>query len=213
MKRRTTIIICAAVFMLAIPIIAALIGEVFFKKHIINKPDYWYAYMAYFGTVCLAFVALYQSCKADEMNKRMLTNQLRQKIGYLRLGWQAEKDGFRYDDAELAQYNGKDAIWLHFINVGEDIIVDFVPNYCKLNGINVSVEAGIGVIFKEEGLFFPITLTTPDEQKACVELSIKLKNTASVEYCQEMRIELKNNGSLVHKAYRIQSFTSEISFL
>jgi|GEM_PF-4428174 len=212
MKRRTKLIY-AAVIMLAIPIIAALIGEVFFKKHIINKPDFWYAYMAYFGTVCLAFVALYQSCKADEMNERMLTYQLRQKIGCLRLGWQAEKGGFRYDDAELAQYNGKDAIWLHFMNVGEDIIIDFAPVYCKINGSDVSVDAEIGIIFKEEGFYFPITLPSNDEQKLIVELDIKLRNTASVEYCQEMRIELKNNGSLVRKAYRIQSFTSEIKFL
>ncbi len=56
---------------LSLPIIA--IGIVYFllSKNIFDNPDFWYGYMAYFGTACLAMVSLWQNENANKINNRL----------------------------------------------------------------------------------------------------------------------------------------------
>ena len=67
---------------LVLPFIGMLAAYIFWEKVIFDNPDFWYGYMAYFGTVSLAIVSWLQSIKTEEISKNFMKQQLRQKIGY-----------------------------------------------------------------------------------------------------------------------------------
>lgn len=47
----------------------------FYNINVFDNPDFWYGYMAFFGTVLLGAVALAQSHKANRINDRLLDMQ------------------------------------------------------------------------------------------------------------------------------------------
>ena len=62
-----------------------VIGVVYLMKgpFIFDNPDFWYGYMAYFGTVSLAAVALWQNENANLINKRLADMTCKDKLAYI----------------------------------------------------------------------------------------------------------------------------------
>lgn len=55
---------------LLLPFIAILFVFIFLKKNIFDNADFWYGYMAYFGSVVLAGVAMYQAQKSNKLSEK-----------------------------------------------------------------------------------------------------------------------------------------------
>lgn len=68
-------IIILSLFFLVLPFIAIELVLLIFKINIFDNPDFWYGYMAYFGTVALASVALVQNYNSNVINDRLLVMQ------------------------------------------------------------------------------------------------------------------------------------------
>ncbi len=67
-------IVVLTVFILIAPFLA--IGALLcFHINVFDNPDFWYGYMAFFGTVLLGAIALLQSHKANAINDRLLNMQ------------------------------------------------------------------------------------------------------------------------------------------
>lgn len=69
--------------MLLLPLI--VIGVVYkvSKINIFNNPDFWYSYMAYFGTVSLAIISIWQNQKAYDISDRMLKIEKQRTLPYV----------------------------------------------------------------------------------------------------------------------------------
>ena len=72
---------------------------------VFDNADFWYGYMAYFGTVALAAVSLWQNENANQANERMIKQQLQQKIGYFTISKADEKtSGIKiFNDIQVGQ--------------------------------------------------------------------------------------------------------------
>ena len=81
MKKSTLILL--SLFALFLPLI--IIGVVYLMNgpFIFDNPDFWYGYMAYFGTVSLAAVALWQNENANLINKRLADMTCKDKLAYI----------------------------------------------------------------------------------------------------------------------------------
>ncbi len=67
-------IVMLTLFVLIAPFLA--IGALlYFHINVFDNPDFWYGYMAFFGTVLLGAIALGQSHKANAINDRLLNMQ------------------------------------------------------------------------------------------------------------------------------------------
>ncbi len=60
-----------AISVLSLPIIVSGVVYLLLSKNIFDNPDFWYGYMAYFGTACLAIVSLWQNENANKINNRL----------------------------------------------------------------------------------------------------------------------------------------------
>lgn len=70
MKRNLLIFFIASIIVI-LPVIAIGILYLFWSKNLFDNPDFWYGYMAYFGTTCLAIVSLWQNENANIINERL----------------------------------------------------------------------------------------------------------------------------------------------
>ena len=78
-------IIFGTIGILIAPFIAISI-LLFFKRNVFDNPDFWYEYMAFFGTVLLGAVAVYQNKKVQDINEHLAKeNNVLQKISIQRL--------------------------------------------------------------------------------------------------------------------------------
>lgn len=81
MKKKYIILI--TITMLFLPIIAISFVWLIFKCFVFDNPDFWYGYMAYFGTIVLAAVALWQNENANMINQRLADMSCKDKIAYI----------------------------------------------------------------------------------------------------------------------------------
>lgn len=72
---KKSFIVLLSLFFLILPFIAIETVFLILKINIFDNPDFWYGYMAYFGTVALAAVALVQNYNANVINDRLLNMQ------------------------------------------------------------------------------------------------------------------------------------------
>lgn len=63
-------VILISFLVLLLPFIALLLVLIFLKKNIFDNADFWYGYMAYFGSVVLAAVAMYQAQKSNKLSEK-----------------------------------------------------------------------------------------------------------------------------------------------
>ena len=158
MKKSTLILL--SLFALFLPLI--IIGVVYLMNgpFIFDNPDFWYGYMAYFGTVSLAAVALWQNENANQTNKRMMEQQLHQKIGYFTI---SQTDGpqrkiNKFIDIHVGQIydihgnfeeDKEKVLVVGLENVGEDVV--FLNKItAEINNSAVIVPCQIGMVFKGE---------------------------------------------------------------
>lgn len=69
-------VIISTLIILAIPI-AAIYVLFRFNINVYDNPDFWYSYMAYFGTVILGAIALVQNINAQKANKKLSEDNIR----------------------------------------------------------------------------------------------------------------------------------------
>ncbi len=67
---KKSLIAILSLFFLALPFIALSTVYLIFKINIFDNPEFWYGYMAYFGTVALAAVAVWQNRIIKEENDK-----------------------------------------------------------------------------------------------------------------------------------------------
>ena len=160
MKNKWIILIGS--FTLVLPLLVVL--AVFFIKriYIFDNPDFWYGYMAYFGTIVLAVVALWQNEIANQTNKRIMNQQLRQKIGYFNLAEvTGEKRNFnKYQDIYVRENpinnsnNTEEYLVIGLKNVGEDIILNPKVVSATINERDSKLLTTITAIYTNETIAF-----------------------------------------------------------
>ena len=74
MKKALLVILGVAI--LCFPLVVIGVVYLSLSKNIFNNPDFWYGYMAYFGTTFLAIVSLWQNENANETNRSMSEKNL-----------------------------------------------------------------------------------------------------------------------------------------
>lgn len=211
---------------LVLPFIGMLAANIFWEKVIFDNPDFWYGYMAYFGTVSLAIVSWLQSIKTEEISKNFMKQQLRQKIGYFGLKENVKnvKDlCYIYQPLQVGQYCNADGtddhskdkilgVWIK--NIGEDIILNARPIFGKINGKNVSVSSTISVIYKGEEILFELDNTQCFQENCLkIEFLIEMENVTGIHYNQSIDISAENNNATKHGTYIIQEFDTHINFM
>lgn len=162
-------ILLITISMLILPLVLIAIAWVVFNKFIFDNPNFWYGYMAYFGTIVLASVSLWQNENAKETNERMTQQQLRQKIGYFSL---KENEGEmrkinKFSDIQVGQIYSLDRkldeseekkLNVFLKNIGEDLIILKSLN-ASINNISTSVPCYINNILKNETIAYSIHRT------------------------------------------------------
>ena len=221
MKKSTLILL--SLFALFLPLI--IIGVVYLMNgpYIFDNPDFWYGYMAYFGTVSLAAVALWQNENANQTNKRMMEQQLHQKIGYFTI---SQTDGpqrkiNKFIDIHVGQIydihgnfeeDKEKVLVVGLENVGEDVV--FLNKItAEINNSAVIVPCQIGMVFMGETFKGPIDNTENYKSDFLrINIILEMSNSASCNYKQKLYIEGKNNNSTPNGTYTGECFKTNIIF-
>lgn len=223
MKRRLLYFV-VGIAVLLLPFIGIIIARIVFNKNVFDNPDFWYGYMAYFGTVSLAMISWLQSIKTEEISNKFIKQELRQKIGYFELKQESgEVRKFRkyqllqngqFFDLEGVYDKSKDrtlGIWLK--NVGEDIILSVYPIFGKINGELVNFSCSIHVIYKDEEILFELDNEKHyEDEKLKIEFSIQMENSAGIIYEQNICINAKRTCATAQGTYLIEGVDTRIKF-
>ncbi len=223
MKRRL-LYFFIGIMALLLPFIGIIIARIFFKINIFDNPDYWYGYMAYFGTVSLAMVSWLQSIKTEEISNKFIKQQLRQKIGYFELKQEIGevRKVRKYQLLQNGQFFSLDGdydktkdktlgIWLK--NVGEDIILNVHPIFGKINGELVKFPCSINVVYVEEEIVFELDNTKHyEDEKLKIEFSIQMENSAGIIYEQNICINAKRTRTTETGTYLVEGVDTRINF-
>lgn len=207
---KQSIKICTC-FMLVLPLLIILTVKVVLEINIFDNPDFWYAYMAYFGTVVLAGVSCWQNKNANETNNKLMTQQLQQQIGYFILERTEDDKDFlpisigNIRDSQGVMENDKEKfIRIKLQNIGDDIIfLDSITG--DVNSNEYMVPCKVGTIFK--GGKFGI-LVDNEKNYDCNDLKIniiiRMSNTAGCSYKQRIYIECrKESNRYIVDCYRV----------
>ena len=218
MKNKWIILIGS--FTLVLPLLVVL--AVFFIKriYIFDNPDFWYGYMAYFGTIVLAVVALWQNEIANQTNKRIMNQQLRQKIGYFNLAEvTGEKRNFnKYQDIYVRENpinnsnNTEEYLVIGLKNVGEDIILNPKVVSATINERDSKLLTTITAIYTNETIAFEFKNPKNTDEILNIELVIELKNTGGICYTQSFQIELKRLPVDNPISFMVRCFNTAINF-
>lgn len=209
---------------LILPFIGIGVARCFFEKNIFDNPDFWYGYMAYFGTVSLAIVSLIQNVNAKEINDKFMIQQLRQKLGYFDL--REERGNARkfrkYRPLQVGQFldvtgndnRSKDKnLGIRLVNVGEDLMLNVQALSAKINGISVEVPCSINVIYKNEEICFEFDNERCfQEEKLKIEFSVQMENSAGIIYRQHFCIQAKKASVTGQAIYLVDEFDTSIDF-
>lgn len=213
-----------SILVVFLPLVVIGIIYLITKKIIfLNEPDFWYGYMAYFGTVTLAAVSLWQNENANQTNKRMMEQQLHQKIGYFTI---SKSDGSqrkinKFIDIQVGQIydihgnleeDKEKVLAVSLENVGEDVV--FLKKMtAEINDITVNVPCQIGMVFKGES--FKVFIDNTENYKSDflrINIILEMSNSASCNYKQKLYIEGKNNHSTPNGTYTVECFKTNIIF-
>ena len=217
-------VVLSGILVLILPFVGIGVARYFFEKNIFDNPDFWYGYMAYFGTVSLAIVSLIQNVNTKEINDKFMIQQLRQKLGYFDLKEESgEARKFRkYRPLQVGQLldgTGNDnrskdknlGIWL--VNVGEDLMLNVRALSGKINGISVELPCSINVIYKNEEICFELDNERCfQEEKLKIEFLVQMENSAGIIYRQHFCIQARKACVTSQARYLIEEFDTNIDF-
>lgn len=218
---KSKLIFFIGILTLILPFIGIYFAYTFFDKFIFDNPDFWYSYMAYFGTVSLAIISVLQSIKTEEISNKFMRQQLQQKIGYFvlpkeKVDKNIEQYKFLYvscdvdrnDESNKVKLNNL-CLWLR--NVGEDAILKMNIKQYKINDMIYNVPHSLGFVYKEELILFELNMGNEYDKKIIeIELEIIMKNCAGVSYEQVIDITARKNGENI---YSVEKFDSNIKFI
>lgn len=219
MKNKWTIII--GVSTLVFPLLVILLVYLICEINIFDNPDFWYGYMAYFGTISLAAIALWQSENANRTNKRIMIQQLRQKIGYFNL---VEATGERrkinkYKDVCIQDKNfnkenkaTEEYLIIDLQNVGEDLVLNPKVVSSTINGCSAKLITEITSIYINETIGFHLDSSNIKDDVLEVDFCIEMQNTAGIYYTQNFNIELKKLNTDDPVTFIIRRFNTGIKF-
>lgn len=204
-------------FMLILPLIIISAVKISLKINIFDNPDFWYAYMAYFGTVVLAGVSCWQNKNANETNNKLIKQQLQQQIGYFMLERTADDKDFlpisigNIRDSQGVMENDKEKfIRFMLCNIGDDIIL-LNSILCNINGNEYNLPCEIGIIFK--GNKFGVLINNEnniDCNNLTINIIAKMSNTASCSYRQSIYIEChRESNRYIVDCYKTNIMYSE----
>ncbi len=189
-------------------------------KNVFRELDFWYGYMAYFGTALLAVVSFWQNENANKTNERLTKQQLQQKIGYLDLKG-AENEEYKlnkYQNVQIGQaydlFENKpllNHLILNITNVGEDVILNPKILCCEINGRKTDVQCMIGMIYLDETIKFDLGSVDSNDKTLNIKLVIEMNNISSIKYKQILTVSLKRNDN-DKNIYSVYSFNTEILF-
>ena len=218
---KKTVLPFVFIFILIVPIIVITFVYLIMKYNAFTKPEFWYAYMAYFGTVLLAGVSFWQNENANKTNERLTKQQLQQKIGYLDLkGAENEEHKLnKYQNVQIGQaydmFDNKpllNHLILNVTNVGEDIILNPQILCCKINGRKTDVQCIIGMIYLDETIKFDLGNVDSNDKTLNIKLIVEMNNISSIKYKQILEVSLKRNNN-DKNIYSVYSFNTEILFV
>lgn len=209
-------------FTLLFPLIVITIVYLVSKSKIdvFDNPDFWYGYMAYLGTIVLSAVALWQNENANQTNKRIMNQQLRQKIGYfdLKEAKKDEKQFNRYQNIQIGQiYDSnfmkttQDSLILKLTNVGEDVILNPTIIVSRINDCDIKISSSLGIVYKNETIDFDLgSIEKFDEEKLSIDLAVQMNNIAEIEYIQIFKIRLQKLNA--KGLYVVEFFNTEFNW-
>lgn len=219
---KKTIIAILGIIVLILPLLAVVFAYIAFNKEICDNPEFWYGYMAYFGTVLLAIVSLIQNMNANENNDRFMEQQLRQKIGYFELKKETEerKNIDPYQRIHIGDHftaltppdpnDNVMSIWLN--NVGEDIILNVKVLHCTVNKEKVEMTCTINTVYKKEDTAFNIDCTKYLKEKSLnIKFLLQMNNAAGITYTQNICLDIEK-GNTESKTYIVTAFGTDIAF-
>ena len=219
MKNKWIILIGS--FTLVLPLIIILVVYLIGNINIFDNPDFWYGYMAYFGTIVLAVVALWQNENANRTNKRIMNHQLRQKIGYFNL---VEATGVRrkinkYNDIYVQEKTSEETndiveecLVVDLQNVGEDIVLNPKVISTKINGNDVKLLTEITAIYINETIGFQFKNPKSNDDVLKIDFELEMLNTAGVFYVQSFHLEIKRLSTSDPVTFSVRCFNTAISF-
>ena len=219
MKNKWIILIGS--FTLVMPLIIILVVYLIGNINIFDNPDFWYGYMAYFGTIVLAVVALWQNENANRTNKRIMNQQLRQKIGYFNL---VEATGIRrkinkyndiYVQEEICEETNSvvdECLVVDLQNIGEDIVLNPKVISTKINGNDVKLLTEITAIYINETIGFQFKNPKSNDDVLKINFELEMQNTAGVFYVQSFHLELKRLSTSDPVTFSVRCFNTAISF-
>lgn len=220
---KKTVLVLLSILALFLPLIVILLVYFIMNINVFDNADFWYGYMAYFGTVVLASVSLWQNENANQTNKRMMRQQLQQKVGYFTIG---KSDGSqrkinKFIDIQVGQIydihgnleeDKEKVLAVSLENVGEDVV--FLKKItADINDITVNVPCQIGMVFKGES--FKVFIDNTENYKSDflrINIILEMSNSASCNYKQKLYIEGKNNNSTPNGTYTVECFKTNIIF-
>ena len=220
---KKTVLVLLSISALFLPLIVILFVYFIMNINVFDNADFWYGYMAYFGTVVLAAVSLWQNENANQTNKRMMEQQLHQKIGYFTI---SKSDGSqrkinKFIDIQVGQIydihgnleeDKEKVLAVSLENVGEDVV--FLKKItADINDITVNVPCQIGMVFKGES--FKVFIDNTENYKSDflrINIILEMSNSASCNYKQKLYIEGKNNNSTPNGTYTVECFKTNIIF-
>lgn len=220
---KKTVLVLLSISALFLPLIVILLVYFIMNINVFDNADFWYGYMAYFGTVVLAAVSLWQNENANQTNKRMMRQQLQQKVGYFTIG---KSDGSqrkinKFIDIQVGQIydihgnleeDKEKILAVSLENVGEDVV--FLKKItADINDITVNVPCQIGMVFKGES--FKVFIDNTENYKSDflrINIILEMSNSASCNYKQKLYIEGKNNNSTPNGTYMVECFKTNIIF-
>lgn len=91
-------VIIGAFFVLLVPFLALLTALLFFEINIFDNPEFWYGYMAYFGSVILATVAMNQTQKSNNLSEKFDKMNALQNYSFVKATKQCELAISHHDD-------------------------------------------------------------------------------------------------------------------
>lgn len=218
------IVYCVGITVLLLPFIGIIIAKIVFNKIIFDNPDFWYGYMAYFGTVSLAMISWVQSIKTEEISNKFIKQQLRQKIGYFELKqesgeirkfrpYQLLQNRRKIDMRDIKNKSEDIALGICLVNVGEDVILNVKPIHSEINGEQSELSCSIRVVYKDEEITFELNNTKHcQDEKLKVEFSIQMENLAGIIYEQYICIDAKRVNATEQGTYLVEVFDTHLEF-
>lgn len=221
-KNKKISIVILGIIVLILPLLTIVFAYIVFHKKIWDNPEFWYGYMAYFGTVFLAIISLIQNVNANENNDRFMEQQLRQKIGYFELKKETEerKNIDPYQRIHVGDHftaltppdPNDNVMSIRLNNVGEDIILNVKVLRCYIDKKEVEMTCAVNTVYKNEKIRFCIDCTNYLKEKCLnIEFLLQMSNVAGITYTQNIYLNLEK-GNAESKTYIVKSFGTDIEF-